>query len=440
MKKNITLSFLLLLSLLLFAASCSTTEPPIIPPPDDIIANTIILTIEWTDLYSIKLNWNKAKADTTTEHFIYLLTQTDEQGSKTTKQFTIAGKDTSYIAGETDSLVMGKTYKFVVEAYDEENKLKDTSKTVTAKTLLPTSHNISWQIDTLGQPGNFLYDVWGLDENNVWAIGAVNMPEGITSLIKWDGFKWNYHSWPEGGARGIWGFSTNDIWTVGDYSNRGFIGHFDGTIWTEYRNDYFLARGDTVYPLYSVWGSSSDDVWAVGDKGTIIHWNGNEWQKVDAGIATRITAIWGTSQNKIYIVPISGIRSSLYKFDGSLWNKIFDDIAIYSTTLWSAKSGNLIIGGTSLLEYDGSILRSINIAGRTRGIVKVRGSNINNIFTAGDFGEITHFDGLTWQDISDFEVPYGRYRVLHSVWCTENKVFIVGEDENRAIVITGTIH
>ena len=279
-----------------------------------------------------------------------------------------------------------------------------------------------------------------MDENNVYAVGFVELPSSNSSIIKWDGIEWKPFTNVGGIKYGIYGFSDASFFVAGESSNRGLVAIWNGTQWAEYRNDYFLARGDTVYPLRSVWGSNSNDVWAVGDQGTIIHWDGSEWQKVDAGIATRITAIWGTSQNEIYIVPISGVRSSLYKFDGSLWNKLFDDIGIYSTTLWSTKSGNLIIGGTSLLEYDGSILRSINIAGRTRGIVKVRGSNINNIFTAGDFGEITHFDGLTWQDISDFEVPNGRYRVLHSVWCTENKVFIVGEDENRAIVITGTIN
>jgi len=438
MKRVIVYSLVISLGLLLKA--CNTVDPPPPPPPNGTtVHNTINLSVEWTDLYRIKLKWNISDKDTLNT-FRYELNRKDELGGEITKNFFISGTDTSYVDGETDSLASGKNFTYKVKAYDTNDKLADTSKTVTAKTLAPISHNITWHIDTLGQPGNFLYDVWGLDENNVYAVGAINMPEGISSIIKWDGAKWNYHSWPEGGARGIWGFSGNDIWTVGDYANRGFIGHFNETGWTEYRDDYFLARGDTVYPLYSIWGSSPDNVWAVGDKGTIINWDGSEWKKINAEISTRITSIWGTSQCEIYIVPISGVRSSLYKFDGSDWIKIFDDIGMYSTTLWSAKSGNLIIGGTSLLEYDGSILQQVYIPGRTRGIVKVRGSNVNNVFTAGDFGEITHFDGRTWQDISDFEVPDGRYRVLYSVWCTENKVFIVGVDENRAIVITGIIN
>src|SRR5574338_1037781 len=80
-------TFLVLILLVFVQVSCNTTEPPIVPPTDDTIANTILLTFEWKDLYRINLNWNKAKAETTKEQYTYILTQTDEQGTKTTKQF-----------------------------------------------------------------------------------------------------------------------------------------------------------------------------------------------------------------------------------------------------------------------------------------------------------------------------------------------------------------
>ncbi len=447
MKKNIFF-FVFNLSaiggLLLNLNSCNTTEPPTPPPNDTTVYNTINITIEWTDLYRIKLKWNISTKDTL-KNYSYELYRKDETGVETKLNFYISGTDTSYIDGETDSLASGKNFIYRVRAFDYKNKLIDTSRTITAKTLSPTSHNITWQIDTLGQPGDYLYEVLGLDENNVWAVGAVNMPEGVTSLIKWDGFKWNYHSWPEGGARGIWGFSANDIWTVGDYSNRGFIGHFNGTNWIEYRSEYFLSRGDTVYPLYSVWGSSPDDVWAVGDKGTIIHWNGNEWRKISTSISTPITDVWGVTQNEIFLIAYNNISSGtsvVFKFNGFVWEQI-STIGIFNyggETIWKIPAGKLLTGGKTLLEFTAGIYQEIPTEGRTRYIVKIRGSNANNVFTTGTFGEITHFNGQSWQDIDDFEVPDGKYRVLNSVWCTENKVFIVGEDENRAIVITGTIH
>ena len=425
----------LLFSFTLLVLSCNTTEPPPPPPNGVTIENTIALTTLWQDLNKIAINFTRSQFDTTGT-YTYRLKRKNPAGSETEYLFILLGLDTTFV---DENLTQGTEYIYKVEA-EQQGKTTDTSKTIIAATLDTTSHEINWQIDTLGQPGNFLYDVWGLDENNVWAVGYVELRGSGSGIIKWDGSKWGLFPPSEGVKQGIYGFSEESIFVVGESVNRGFAAIWNGNSWTEYRDDYFLSRGDTVYPLTGIWGSAPDDVWAVGNQGTIIHWNGTEWQKVDAGITTRITAIWGTTQSEIYIVPISGVRSALYKFNGSVWQKISDNIGIFSTTLWKVKQQSLLIGGTSLLEYNGSMFQEIQIPGRTRGIVKIRGSNINNIFTAGDFGEITHFNGLSWQDIDDFEVPDGRYRVLYSVWNSENKVFVVGVDENRAIVISGTIN
>lgn len=439
--KSICAVVLRLFFLMIVLFACKE-EPPVKPPPvePDGTKNTIILSVEWTDLYRINLKWNKAEEDTLNT-FHYDLIRKDEAGTEVTKVFYLFGADTTYTDdNDGDSLATGTNYSYRIKAYNDNNELKDTSLTVITQTLSPTSHNISWQIDTLGQPGNFLYDVWGLDENNVWAIGYVDLPEGGSGIIKWNGTKWRTFPTFAGIKQGIFGFDENNIFVVGEFGAYGVVGIWDGGVWNVRNFFYDPIANDTVWALRGIWGNAPNDVWAVGDQGTIIHWDGIEWNKTNLGITTKITAIWGKSSNEIYLVPISGVRSSFYKFNGSEWNKIYDDIGIFSTTLWSALSGNLIIGGTSLLEYDGSSLQQVYIPGRTRGIVKVRGSNINNIFTAGDFGEITHFNGISWQDIDDFEVPNGRYRILYSVWSSQHKVFIVGVDENRAITIIGTIN
>ncbi|VAX19019.1 hypothetical protein MNBD_IGNAVI01-2735, partial [hydrothermal vent metagenome] len=99
----------------------------------------------------------------------------------------------------------------------------------------------------------------------------------------------------------------------------------------------------------------------------------------------------------------------------------------------------LLIGGRNLLEFVDNDFNDIYIPGRTRYVTKIRGSNINNIFTVGTFGEINHFDGVNWKNIEDFEVPNGTIRNLRSVWSSKQKVFIVGREINRAIIIYGTI-
>ena len=431
-------SMLLILIFILISLRCDTTEPPPIILSDNSVANSILLKVEWTDMHRIKLKWNKSPKDTLMS-FIYRLTQTDELGNKTTKEFTNIKIDTSYISGEPDSLLQGKRYWYKVEGFNKDNKLKDTSKTIEAKTLNPTSHDIIWQIDTLGQPGNFLNDVWGFDESNVYAIGAINMAEGITSIIKWDGVKWNYHSWPEGGASGIFGFSSNDIWIVGDYSNRGFIGHFNGTSWTEYRSDYFLARGDTVYPLRAVWGSSPDNVWAVGDKGTIIRWDGSEWKKTASPIDIRLNDILGVSSREIYAISISITnQSKLIRYDGNTWEDVTLLLPNYPrsfTSLWFDRSGSGYLVGNNITTFQRGTFNTSSFR-PDRFLLAVQGKNSVDVIAVGQTGRVIHFNGIGWSNYPElWDANIGNE--LRGIYMGENKIIIVGKISAGAIIIKG---
>jgi hypothetical protein len=429
--------YALFISIGLLLKSCNTTEPPT-PPNGTTVYNSINLTVEWTDLYRIKIKWNISIKDTLNS-YRYELKRKDESGGEVTKFFFIDGTDTSYVDGDTDSLASGKNFIYKIRAVDTSDNLIDTSKTVIAKTLSPTSHNITWHIDTLGQPGNFLYDVWGLDEYNIYAIGAAVMPEGVTSVIKWDGTKWNYHSWPEGGAKGLYGFSNDDIWIVGDWANRGFIGHFNGIGWTEYRDDYFLANGDTVYPLYSLWGSSPDNLWAVGDKGTIVHWDGSEWRKDQSPTNLILYNVWGTSSDNIYAIHISlSQQSLLIHFDGNNWIDITNQLPTGErnfTSLWFDRGETGYIVGNNVLYYNGVVFNRIEI-NQDKFLLRVRGRNSADVFTVGQKGRVYHFNGVNWTTYPElFDETPGME--LRGVYVTETTVFAVGIINNGAIIYRG---
>ncbi len=420
-----------LLSAILFVIilhSCDSTEPPI-TPLKEVINNSIEIMEVWKDLASIKVKFTKSKTDTVSNYNYKLITSTGDE----VIYAKIFGDDTSYTH---TGLNEGQIVSFKVEAYEATN-LKDTSNTFLISTLNPTSHNITWEIDTVGIAGNLLRDIWGIDENNVWAIGYVSLPEEETGIIKWNGNKWESFPSFAGTKTGIFGFSENDIWVVTG-GTFGKATNWNGSNWVEY--SFFPPPIDTVWGLYEIWGSSPDDVWAAGDNGSLIHWDGIEWTIIKTDISEEITALYGTADNDIYLAATSGNHSALYHYNGTEWLKENDVTGMYAITLWKKPGGNLIIGGTNFVEYTNRTYQQINIPGRTRGVIKVFGSDHNNIFTAGDFGEITHFDGKTWIDIDQFEVPNGVYRVLRSVWCTEKKVFLVGVDQNRAIIINGTIN
>ncbi|MEP0861822.1 MAG: hypothetical protein HRF52_10350 [Ignavibacterium sp.] len=430
----------LILQLLLFATSCKqSTEPPIIPP-DEGVANTIVLTVEWTDLYRINVKWNRAKADTL-EPFTYRLIQTDEQGNKTIKDFTNIILDTNYTAGVPDSLAQGKSYWFKVEGYNKENKLKDTSITVIGKTLSPTSHDIVWQIDTLGQPGNFLNDIWGLDENNVWAVGYVHLPDGESGIIKWNGIEWMSFPTSSGVKYGIFGFSQSNIFVVGESVNRGFIAIWNGNNWTEYRDDYFLSRGDTVYPLRAVWGSASNDVWAVGDFGTIIHWDGKEWKKIKSPLDLSLNDVWGTDANNVYILKTSvDNTSTVARYNGIYWEDLTDRIPAGPknfNSIWIDKSGTGYVVGNSTLYFDGKSFNRVNI-NQSSYSVRIRGRNSADVIVSGQRGRVYHFNGLNWVNFPQLEDNSGNFSEISGIQIFKNKIFLVGKTLNRAITYIGT--
>jgi hypothetical protein len=434
--------FLFLFSFLILLSGCKE-NPPVVPPdpPPVVIKNSINLTAVWADFHRINLKWNKS-VDDTLNSFKYNLFRKDETGNDTLlKIFNSPFKDTTYTDGETDSLFMGNKYYYRITAIDEANKIKDTSITLTAETLKPTSHDIEWRIDTLGQPGNFLKDVWGFDDNNVYAVGGINHNDGGTTLIKWDGINWNYHSFPDGSANSIFGFNNNDLIIVGEWANRGFAGHYNNSNWTEYKSDYFLSKGDTVYSLNAVWGSSPDNVWAVGQRGTIIHWDGQEWRKAK-NIDERYSFwdVWGFNENTVYAAGNERNNETvLYFYNGSNWEKIFtgESIGTRRSSVWGPYEEMFYLIDYRHYIFQNKIPALIGFKGRRSPISKIRGEGINNIFTVGDFTEIFHFDGLSWKRFDEL-YTYPLSSLLFSCTVINGKFFGVGYHNNKALIIQGT--
>jgi hypothetical protein len=62
----------------------------------------------------------------------------------------------------------------------------------------------------------------------------------------------------------------------------------------------------TSEPLLDVWGASGTDIYAVGDKGTMIHFNGKQWVKVESGISGTLHGIWGSPQGDLFVIGRDG--------------------------------------------------------------------------------------------------------------------------------------
>ena len=434
MKKVILFGSLLIIA----AISSCTKDNSLTPPNDNIIENTIVLSTEWQEMNKIAVKWNKADIDTLLT-FAYHLKRKDPAGNEYSKDFMLTSDDTTYLDdNDGNGLTPGTKYSYQIEAINNDT-VQDTSNTIYVETLSPTNHNITWEVDTLGQPGDFLYDIWGTDENNIWAIGAVNLSSGFSGIIKWDGNHWAPFETPGGVKRGIFGFGGDNIFVVGESANRGFVGHFNGSSWISYRSDYFLANGDTVYPLYSVWGSSPDNVWAVGDRGTIIHWDGSQWSKVQSPTNLILWDIWGTSADNVYALHISfANQSKLIHFDGMEWREITDQLPASErslVSLWFDKGGTGYLTGNYMVYYDGTVFNGIDI-NQNASLLRVRGRNSADVFAVGVNGRVYHFNGIDWTSYPElYDDTPGME--LKGVFVTETTVFAVGIINSGAIIYKG---
>ena len=100
-------------------------------------------------------------------------------------EFPITIKDTIVTDDNSgNDLQLNTEYKYYAVRIDSAGGKKDTSNIITAKTLAATSFNYTWQEFSIGDPGSVLYDVWGTDENNVYACGRITFNDTVYGIIR----------------------------------------------------------------------------------------------------------------------------------------------------------------------------------------------------------------------------------------------------------------
>jgi hypothetical protein len=159
-----------------------------------------------------------------------------------------------------------------------------------------------WHGATLNQAGS-LWDVWGNQLNDVWAVGTARNNKGF--LLRYDGNAWDYAGYDGAPLRSVWGTSPTDVWCV---AYDGPIQHYDGANWQVYPDDNFR--------LFGIWGSGASDVWAIGAEGLIVHFDGQRWSEMASGTQENLWGIWGSAQDDIWIV---GGNGTMLHFDGQAW-------------------------------------------------------------------------------------------------------------------------
>lgn len=285
----------------------------------------------------------------------------------------------------------------------------------------PAGTEASWSLLATDED---IVDVSGSSSTDVYALGSKG------TLFHYDGKVWTvslalssaefqqwagYCYWSK-----IWYASPVDIFLVGISSHvenhtpvsRASIYHWDGSE---------LTLQVSEIPTWEVdlWGSSKDDMYAVGQRGMILHYDGSAWKTVSSGITEDVRAVWGVSENDIFIA----LKNSILSYDGDSWSELTTSTAeLYD--LWASSSEDVYAVGRNgvVLHYDGESWSS-TVLDRSPNLEAIWGISKDEVYVAGE-KYVFRFDGNDWTSARFMD------RYVYSLWgSASNDVFAVGSGD-----------
>ncbi len=416
--------------------TCNTTEPPIvITPPKPAAKDTLTIKIADKTHRSITVNVKTTANKTGTE--IKLIRKKEGGADTLVSKYSVSTLDTTIIDDNNgNGLQLNTAYTYYAVRVDSSGAAKDSSGFVTAQTLAATSHNYTWQQIIIGDDGynNALYDVWGTDENNVYAVGGVTINDTTYGVIHWDGNMWK-GSLLRGGLFSVFGFSSSDIWVVGNG-----VAHYNGIHWEEITNDNVL-NNNVEYT--SLWGTSSNNLYLGNLRRNIVHWDGSSGTVEQIPEDIVVFDIQGTDNNFI-IAAGNDLYWPGYAFtkNSNTWVTIPQLVYAYIDleSVYIVNNKEAYLCGSGIIDYiDGKSTLHSDIT--TQALNKIRGNKESgDIFTVG-YKEVLHYNGVDWHSYRT-ELSIINESDLKSVYVTESKVFIIGEalidNKYKTIILIGS--
>jgi len=346
-----------------------------------------------------------------------------------------SGNDTVII---DDGLIPDRDYEYRVDLVDG-GRVRVSSESVVVHTLDTTSHEVRWSIDTLGIAG-WISDAWVVDEDDIWVVGKIVVPDPDSSwngtgyedfnAAHWDGERWELMRFENGApVESIWYFSDDDIWIA------GIPKHWDGERWTKYHLwDMGILDSDDG-GVEHIWASSPDDIYFVGRKGSIVHYDGKDFEKQESGTDIDLRGIWGLDREHIWVVGVTSDwrRGIILGKDGDRWMEIYytepgdgkigrfysvwtdNEVLLYLNGVTGRCSYNLLTGVLSPFEGSGGWMGG-----------GIMGVSSRDIFAGSSGSEILHYNGVRWHIYSDIKGMFGDYYRANAVFVRSDVVVFGG--------------
>jgi hypothetical protein len=101
--------------------------------------------------------------------------------------------------------------------------------------------------------------------------------------------------------------------------------------------------------------------------------------------------------------------------------------------VWYANPRQLWIGGGGLfVEHHGGWQEALDLP--LYYSTRVRGNGTNDVFVAGAFGLLGHFNGAAWHHYAEVQMPAGSYEGMA---VSGDRVIAVGYNGARAVLLVG---
>ncbi len=297
------------------------------------------------------------------------------------------------------------------------------------------THSYRWTLDTVGYFQSRLFDVWGVNSEDVYAVGFVYRDVELnnrTNVLKWNGQSWASVDYLEGDVYAVRGFGIDKIWIGGlyqiDQSLFALLGYNDGGAWQTTKLPMYST-------IFSIWGTAANNLFAAGESGRILKFDGHQWTQEDSVTAIRLYDISGTTDGSLVLSVGASIDSDvgslLRKVNGS-WTKVSESPPIGGSpsgsmkALWNVTADQFYLAaGSKLFRGNGFDWSPVDVSSEGREILDIKGSSGDNVFACGASSLLLHYNGESWHRYNELDTLLAG-ATLTGVWCNSNQVFVVG--------------
>ncbi len=361
---------------------------------------------------------------------------------------------------QNSGVVPGKDYTYLAQ-FVSGAPVVGTSDPVQVRTLDTTNGNFTFTTTLLGDGNSsVLYDCQIVSTNPplAFACGEIYKKDSLGNLdpesynvAKWDGFSWELLKIPFVGAcsgvryppiRAMWAFASDNVL----FSNGGSIVRYDGTNATMDCSMNALLTG-AINRLFAL---SPQEVYAVGNAGTVVRFSNGVWQKLTSGTTIDIKDIWGSTNSGTGKTEIACVASfgpqvpqgrMVLGVEGNIVRTLVDQgLPENLFGIWFDSNGYCYLTGSGIYRKhlpitDNEAWQVVGTGLESYHTRSVRGIATNDVFHAGDFGEVIHFNGISYRSYRTITgLADGSF---NGTSAKDHYVIAVGYSGDKAVVTVG---